>query len=88
MARNIERYRVSGNLKTTASGKLLYMLLSELADENGKVEISHKRLSRILGIHKATVSKNLRRLEENGNIFIYNRFDKDGGRIANLYVVR
>jgi DNA-binding MarR family transcriptional regulator len=80
MAGNIEKYKVSG--------KLLYMLLSELADENGRVEISHRKLGRILGIHRSTVSKNLRKLEASGDIFIYSRYDEDGGRIANVYVVR
>ncbi len=88
MAGNIEKYRVSGNLKATVSGKLMYMLLNELADANGKVEISHRKLGRILGIHRTTVSKHLRRLEANGDIYIHSRYDQDGGRRANAYLVR
>lgn len=88
MAKQIDKFKASGKMETTISGKLLYMLLDEMADGDGAVIISHRRVAKILGIHKATVSKNLRRLESNGEIMIRDRRTKDGGRLANEYIVR
>ncbi len=88
MADKISEFKVAGKINTTISGKMLYMLLCELADGNGAINISHRKISKILGIHKSTVSKNLRRLEQSGDIYIRGRFTKDGGRLANEYIVR
>ncbi|QUH31111.1 winged helix-turn-helix transcriptional regulator [Vallitalea guaymasensis] len=88
MADKISEFKVVGKINTTISGKMLYMLLNELADKNGVVNISHRKLSEILGISKSAVSRNLRRLEENGQIYIRSRYTSDGGRLANEYIVR
>ena len=88
MADRVSEFKAVGKMNTTISGKMLYMLLNELADKNGVVNISHRRLSRILGINKSTVSKNLRRLEKSGDIYIRSRYTRDGGRLANEYIVR
>lgn len=88
MADRINEFKVAGEIKTTVSAKMIYMLLSKLADREGVVQISQKRLSKILGLHKTTICKNLWRLEKSGYIYIRNRYTEDGGRLANEYIVR
>jgi predicted transcriptional regulator len=88
MADKINEFKVAGKINTTISGKMLYMLLSELADSNGVINISQRKISQILGLHKSTISKNLRRLEKNGYIYIRSKYTQDGGRLANEYVLR
>ncbi|MCG8540156.1 MAG: helix-turn-helix domain-containing protein [Clostridia bacterium] len=82
------KYKISGQLKTTISGKLIYTLLGELADENGEIQISNRSISNTLKISKGTVSKNLHRLERNGYLFVRAMYREDGGRIANKYILR
>ncbi|WP_273327800.1 helix-turn-helix domain-containing protein [Vallitalea guaymasensis] len=84
----INEFKVAGKIKTTVSAKLIYMLLNKLADKEGSVQISQKKLSKILGLHKTTVRKNLWRLEKSGYIYIRSRYTDDGGRLANEYIVR
>ncbi|GHT83989.1 hypothetical protein FACS18947_0740 [Bacteroidia bacterium] len=81
------KYRLVGALETTASGKLLYLVLLDVIDEGNKVVIPQKRISEALGISKGTVSKNLRRLYRHGYIDIVPTFHEDGGRAANKYIV-
>lgn len=88
MGDKLSDFKVAGNIDTTISAKILYMLLSKLADEKGTIIISQRKISKILGIHKSTVSKSLRRLERSGDIYIRSRYTKDGGRLANEYVMR
>jgi DNA-binding MarR family transcriptional regulator len=88
MADRINEFKVAGEIKTTVSAKMIYMLLSEITDREGVVQISQKRLSKILGLHKTTVGKNLWRLEKSGYIYIRSRYTEDGGRLANEYIVR
>lgn len=88
MADRINEFKVVGKIKTTISAKIIFMLLSKLADREGAVQISQKKLSKILGIHKTTVRKNLWRLEKGGCIYIRSRYTEDGGRLANEYFVR
>jgi DNA-binding MarR family transcriptional regulator len=88
MADKISEFKVAGKINTTISGKMLYMLLSELADSSGVINISQRKISQILGLHKFTVSKNLRKLEKIGYIYIRSRYTQDGGRLANEYVLR
>lgn len=88
MVDRINEFKVVGEIKTTVSAKMIYMLLSKLADREGGVQISQKRLSKILGIHKTTVRKNLWRLEKSGCIYIRSKYTEDGGRLANEYIVR
>jgi len=82
------KYKISGQLKTTISGKLIYTLLSELADENGEIQISSKSISNTLKISRGTVRKNLHSLEQKGYLFIREMYREDGGRIANKYILR
>lgn len=88
MAEKVSEYKVVGQMKTTISGKMLYMLLNELADDDGVVNISHRKLGKILGMHRSTVSRSLKRLERSGEIYIRSRYTGDGGRLSNEYIVR
>lgn len=82
------KYRLAGELETTVSGKLLYLLLLDIVDGNGKITISQRRISETLGISKGTVSRNFRKLRNRGYIDVIPQFhDDDGGRAANKYIV-
>lgn len=81
------KYQLAGELETTVSGKLLYLLLLDTVDEDGKIIIPQKRIGKALGISKGTVSRNLRRLHRRGFIDIVPRFHDDGGRAASKYIV-
>jgi len=84
---NLVPYRICGSIKTTPIGKLIYLILDDLADEDGDVIIPQRKLSNVLQISKSTVSRNLRRLEKLGAISIMPTFHYDGGRAANKYQV-
>ncbi|MEA3423121.1 MAG: hypothetical protein U9Q80_04965 [Bacillota bacterium] len=85
---SIMKYRVSGNLKSTISGKYIYLLLSELSGEKGKIQISISKISYILKVNESTVRNNLHRLESKGYIFIKEIYDDDGTRKANEYILK
>jgi len=80
-------YRICGNIKTTSTGKLIYLVLDDLADEDGKVVISQKTISNVLKVSRGTVSRNLHQLAKVGAIRISPTFHYDGGRAANTYIV-
>jgi DNA-binding MarR family transcriptional regulator len=70
------------------TGKLLYLILEELADKNGEIIIPQKKISAALHISKGAVSRNLRRLREGGYIDVVAQYHSDGGRAANKYRIR
>ena len=82
------KYRLVGELETTISGKLLYLVLLDVIDENNKIMIPQKRISEALGISRGTVSRNLRRLRNRGYIDVVPQFNEYGGQLPNKYVVR
>ena len=84
----LSKFKNCGFIKTTITGKLLYLVLYELANRNGQVVISQRKISNALGISKSTVSRNLRRLERVGAIGITPTFHYDGGRAANKYTIK
>ena len=85
----LTKYQICGEVNTTITGKMLYLLLYELSDPNGEVIIPQRRISDALRISKATVSRNLRRLRDGGYIRIYARYHTEGGgRAANKYQIR
>lgn len=88
MADRINEFKVVGEIESTVSAKIIYMFLSKIANREGVIQISQKKLSKILGIHKTTVRKNLWRLEKSGYIYIRSRYTADGGKLANEYIVR
>lgn len=84
----ITKYRLAGKLQTPISGKLLYLMLLDSMDAEGKVIASGRRMSETLGISKTTVRRNLQRLKHRGHIEVVPRWNEDGGRAANKIVVR
>ena len=83
------RFKICGQIDAPVTGKLLYLILYELADPNGEIIIPQRRISDALRISKATVSRNLHRLRDGGYINIYARYHAEGGgRAANKYRIR
>ena len=82
------KFRLVGDLDTTISGKLLYLILLDIIDDRNEIMIPQRRISETLGISKGTVSRNFRKLCHCGYIDILPQFHDDGGRAANKYVVR
>ena len=78
-----KKYRIAGELDSTITGKLLYLMLLDVVDEKEEVTISYRRISETLGINRSTVSRNFRRLYIRGFIDIVPQFHSDGGRKAN-----
>ncbi len=83
----ITKYRLAGGLNATMTGKLLYLMLLDIVDGDGKIVIPQRRISEALGICKGTVSRNLRKLNKRGYVGINPRYHDDGGRAANEYTV-
>ena len=85
----LTKHKICGELNTTITGKLLYLILDDLADQNGEIIIPQRKISDALRISKATVSRNLHRLRDGGYIYIDPRYHAEGGgRAANKYIVR
>lgn len=84
----LTKYRLAGELETTISGKLLYLMLLDTAGVDGSITIPQRRVSAALGLGRGTVSRNLRRLHRCGHIDIVPQFHEDGGRAANKYILR
>lgn len=85
---NMAKFGHLRTLDTSVSGRLLYLVLMEITDENGAVAIPQRRISRALGISKGTVSRNFRKLHRDGYIDIIPQYHEDGGRAANKYVIK
>ena len=85
----LSKYRICGEVKANSTGKLLYLILDELANKNGEVIIPQRKISDALHLSKGTVSRNLHRLRDGGYIDIQAQFrSDDGGRSANKYIVK
>jgi DNA-binding MarR family transcriptional regulator len=85
----LDKFKLCGTLKTTITGKLVYLVLIELADANGEAIVPQRKISSALGIAKKTVSRNLLRLRDGGYISIQAQYHSDdGGRAANKYIIR
>jgi DNA-binding MarR family transcriptional regulator len=85
---NMTKYQHLRTLKTSVSGRLLYLILMDITDTNGAVVIPQKRISHATGLAKSTVSRNLRRLRDEGYISIVAQHHSDNGRAANKYILR
>ena len=81
----LAKYKLCGNLNATVSGKMLYLILIDIADDNGRVIIPQRRISETLGISKAAVSRNLRHLRDGGYIGIDAQYTDFGSRAPNKY---
>lgn len=84
----IAKYKLCGEVTTSISGKLLYLILMDITDENNTVSIPQRRISEVLGISKGTVSRNLQKLHDDGYINIIPQYHSDGGRAANKYILK
>ncbi len=84
----IAKYKLCGEVTTSISGKLLYLILMDITDENNTVSIPQRRISEVLDISKGTVSRNLRKLRDGGYINIIPQYHGDGGRAANKYILK
>ena len=82
------KFKTVGELETSVSGKLLFLLLSDVIDEDNTIVIPQRKISEVLGINKSTVSKNLRKLSRRGYIDIIPTFNECGGQMPNKYIVR
>ena len=82
------KFKLVGELETSISGKLLYLVLLDVIDEDNKIVIPQKRISEALGISRGTVSRNLRRLGRRGYIDVIPQFNEYGGQMPNKYVVK
>ena len=60
------KYRMIGQLDSTISGKLLYLLLLDTVDTQNKIQLSQRRIAGALGISQGTVSRNFHRLKRGG----------------------
>ena len=81
------KYKLAGGLGTTISGKLLYLMLLDIVDHEGKIVMPQKRISESLGISRSTVSKNMHRLEDAGAISIEPTYNECNGRMPNRYKI-
>ena len=85
----LNKFKLCGEVKTNITGKLLYLILDELADGGGEIVITQRKISDALHIAKSTVSRNLRKLREAGYIEIVPQYrTDDGGRSSNKYIIR
>ena len=57
---NLSKYRLSGTMDTTPSGKLLFMILMDIIDTDNAVIIPQRRISETLGLSKSTDRKSTR----------------------------
>jgi DNA-binding Lrp family transcriptional regulator len=85
---NLTKHRLAGELETTVSGKLLYLILLDITNAYNAVTVPQRRISEALGLSKGTVSRNLRKLRDGGYISVIATYHSDGGRAANKYIVK
>jgi DNA-binding MarR family transcriptional regulator len=84
----MNKYKPIEELNTTICGKLLYLILLNVIDEDNQIVIPQKRIGKALGISKTTVSRNLQKLCSRGYINIIPTYNIYGGRMPNKYIVR
>ena len=84
----LSKFRLCGDVDATITGKLLYLILNELANKNSETVIPQRKISDALHISKGSVSRNLRRLRDGGYIDIIAQYNDYGGRAPNKYRLR
>jgi len=84
----LNKYKLCGEIDSTVIGKLMYLILNELANRNGEIIIPQRKICDALRISKGTISRNLRRLRDGGYIDIQPQYHSDGGRAANKYRIK
>ena len=81
------KYQMAGEVETTTAAKLLYLLLLDTADAKGEITIPQKQVGAALGISRNTVSRNFRKLKEQGLIDVVAQYNECNGQMPNRYVV-
>ena len=85
----LNKFKICGEVKANITGKLLYLILDDLADGSGETVIPQRKISNALHIAKKTVSRNLRKLCAEGYIEIVPQYrTDDGGRSSNKYIIK
>lgn len=84
----LAKYKPCGEINTSISGKLLYLILTDITDENNAVVIPQRRIGESLRIAKSTVSRNLRQLRDAGYIEVVPQHNDYGGRAPNKYILK
>jgi DNA-binding MarR family transcriptional regulator len=84
---NFAKYKQCGELDTNVSGKLLYLMLSDIVDGGGKIIIPQKQIGEALGLTRATISRNMHRLERLGRVRIVPTFNEYGGQMPNKFIL-
>lgn len=88
MKKQMLRYAAAGSVAAPATAKLLYLLLRDNAGNDAGLTVRRNELARTLGVSPGTVTRNMRRLMEQGHIYIVPTYNGDGGRSANKYILR
>ena len=85
----LDKFRLCGGVKANITGKLLYLILDELAEGSGETVIPQRKISDALQISKSAVSRNLRKLKDGGYIEVVPQYrTDDGGRSSNKYIIK
>ena len=85
MDKSMCKYSILGAMKSTPNAKLIYAFLGDACDSKGAIKISHREISRVLGISKSAVGANTRRLKDAGYVRIEPNYNEYGGRMANRF---
>jgi biotin operon repressor len=86
--KSMAKYRLCGQLNTTISGKLLYLILLDACGAESAAIIPQRRISETIGLSRDTIRRNLKKLRDSGYINIIEQYHNDGGRAANKYVLK
>ena len=81
------KYKALGELETSISGKLLFLMLQDIVDSESQIIIPQRQIAENLGINRSTVSRNMRRLERIGAVRIVATFNEYGGQMPNKFIV-
>ena len=82
------KYTMCGKIKAPISARLIYLVMLDMADDNGSVVIPQRKICNILNLAKSTVSRNLRKMQKHGYMEIKARYNEYGGQSPNEYIVK
>lgn len=81
------KYKLCAGMKTPPSAKLIYCYLLDIAEKNSVV-LPVKRIAKAVGLSRSAAGRSLHRLKRLDMIDILPRYNEDGGRQANKYIVK
>jgi len=84
----LAKYKLCADVKSSVSAKLLYLILIEMSDEQGKSAVSQRKIGEALGLSRDTVRRNIRRLKDSGLIEVLPQWNEDGGQSVNKIRIR